>query len=44
MSRRPQRAAASPTLLRPRRVHMESGRGTTSKAVRFQLRPHPLAN
>lgn len=23
--------------------HMEGGRGATSKAVRFQLRPHPLA-
>jgi hypothetical protein len=23
--------------------HMEGGKGTTSKAVRFQLRPHPLA-
>ncbi|HEX8210516.1 MAG TPA: carboxypeptidase-like regulatory domain-containing protein [Longimicrobium sp.] len=23
--------------------HMEGGKGTTSKAIRFQLRPHPLA-
>jgi hypothetical protein len=24
--------------------HIESGKGTTSKAVKFQLRPDPLAN
>ena len=24
--------------------HMEGGEGNTSKAIRFQLRPHPLAS
>jgi hypothetical protein len=24
--------------------HLEGGKGTTSKAVKFQLRPDPLAN